>query len=1038
MKPPDNDDDPFHHLMSWDVDQPSMKKDDENDDNSSDADTDNVLVEDASTDEEEEEEEGNDDQDNIGVNDEVKRSFVVQELFPASVPVAADGGDTEAVSPSSQSNPTESTIDIATVAQDGTQLVPNSDPNNDGLTAERQVDYVDSIFDAAAVVECDAKEVSNPFDFHIGGSAMQQQDIVLPDAPLAVPITAPVDALIASPVAVPDASLFALPVVVPTETKALNDNDGVDEIDNHDQSADDLLLSIFDDEAVVSNHQQTCPLEIAPWQQEQSPQHQQQDVLVQENVQENLLDIPLPTSTYDHSHSYRDFQPPVESLVESVADTDVGDTLTDNRLHNPTDVTVTTAAMTTVASTNVNDKMEEDSWATQIPSAYDNNAEDDRSSHGSNEVGPTRRDLEVNYAIGPGPTSANNNYALDGERNYLDGHKVSRKKKGKRRDRVKQTNVNDFDEEHAVHVLPGMVAYTQLNEQADEYGRVHSKKSRSKTPYKQQRRKRRCTAMLCILVIVLLATVAGLIYYLIASPSAKAAAGNNGNGQVELGGGSEEGGNLSDTAVSGSDTQNSIGGGVHDGHIPPKAPTSDFNHDLNTTFEASNHGVTGSSTNGNGTMMVDNNDHHIQHDTSSDISENPGNHSSAETILDGSQHAISSDNTTTSPGNHSTATETKPDENPIVSNNATDSLLLSDSSTVSPTDTIDEDVHHFENTSSADTGGDLSLTTTHGEALVSGISKSYGIVFDVESRVASLTITGMDLYLDTSFSSRYEVWLAQGSWKDGAEFVEIAHGTIDGTGVCHDVHLDNCEFAPIPSDEFDSTTITIGQRKSFWVTLRDDDLVSRNRFVSHDQDYGIDLKGVDAVYATNTEMNVYYGTSILTYPIQLADPETEYRSGRGFIGKIRYKVVGTSDNLADPFDIVQHTKTPVMQTSDIPSAQPSSSPTNTTPQDQLVESCHYVTEESCREAASSLGLQLGGVGFPFAGPYSRSGCYFYSCSNCLYGGIAYFGTKGTVSDFQSTLPVHSEKRLDCNTNLYSIEDDSPFWCLFPTKKCAGC
>ena len=887
----------------------------------------------------------------------MKKSFVVQELFPSSVQMAAnienDGGETEAMSTSGHFNPANSTIDM-TVGHDDAQDLPHSDAN-DSPSIERHVDHVDSILNAT-VAECDANEVSNPVDFNVDDSAIQHQEII-PDAP--------------------------------AEAK-LVDSDGID-----DKAGDDLLLSFLDDEALVSNHQ-TYPLQINAWQQEQPPQEQPPQQHQQENMlaQENLLDIPL--SSYDHRHSY---QPPVESLVESVTDTNGEDTMTDNHLRNPTDVTIGTATITTVDSTYVN--VEEDSWATHIPSAYDNNIDADRNEV---EVGPTRRDLEVNYAIDKELTSANNDTS-DEEHNHLDGHKISRKQKYKKR-RVKQTNANDFDEEQAVAVIPGMVAYTHLNEQDDDYGRIHCKKSPLKVPYKR-RRQRRCVVMLCIVVVVLLAAIVGLLYWVIASPSVKVLAGNNDSGNVELGEGIEEGGNMSDAA--------DIGGGVNDGHL---APTTD--HDLDAPLE-----------NGNG-PMIDSNDHHFQHDTSSDNTASPvspGNHSSTGTILDESQDDI---NITASLGNHS-STGTLLDEDSVLSSNTTDILSLSNSSTLSHTNTFGEDVLHFDNTFFANT--ELSLTTTNGEALVAGISKSYGIVFDIESLVPSLTVTGMDLYLDTSFSSRYEVWMTQGSWRDGAEFVEIAHGTIDGTGVCHDVHLDNCEFAPIPSDEFDRTTILAGQRKSFWVTLRDDDLVSHNRFVGHDQD-NLEDADTDTVYVTNTEMNVYYGTAILDYPIQNADPETDYRCSRGFIGKIRYKVGGASENLAEPSDVVEHTQMPVLSTSEIPSAQPSIPSTNAP--EEPVESCYYVTEESCREAASSLGLHLGGAGFPFAGPYSRAGCYFYSCSNCLYGGIAYFGTKGTVSDFQSTHSVHSEKRLDCNTNLYSIEDESPFWCIFPTTKCAGC
>ncbi len=987
MQPRDNDgDDPFHHLMAWDADQPSSKEEDEHDDSSSDSDADNrVIVEDASTtDEEGEVEEGSDNNENIGGSDEMKKSFVVEELFPTSVHMAAtnenDGGETEAVSTPGHFSPVNPTIDM-TVGHDSAEELPASDAKNGPAIEQRGDHFLDSILNATAA-ELDANEVSNQNHFKADDSALQQQEII------------------------PDATIDAA-----TEAKPLVDNKGVDD------RADDLLLSFLDDEAVVSNHHQTDPLQINSWQQEQPPQQHLQDNML---AQKNLLDIPL--SSYDHSHSY---QPPAESLIETVTDTNIGHTTTDDHLHNPTDETITTATITTAEWTHENENVE-DYKATQIPSAYAYEVDAGGSADDRNEVRPTRRDLEVNYAIGKEVTRTSNG-TLDEEHHRLGERKTPRKQKYKKR-RVKPATVNGFDEEQAVAVLPGMVAYTHLNEQDDDYGHVHSKRSSLKVPSKR-RKKRRCVAMLCIVVVVLLAAIVGLLYYVIAAPSVKVSAGNNDSGKMELGEGIEEGGNANDVP--------GIGGGVSDGHV---APTSDSNHDyLDTPLE---NGID---------PMIDSNDHHFQHDTSSDDTASSASDSSVETELDESQvdiniatssanhSSVGLDesqvyiNITASPANYS-STGTMQDESSVASSNTTDSLLLSNSSALSPANTL-----LSESTSFAST--DLSLTTTTGEALVTGISKSYGIVFDIESLVPSLTVTGMDLYLDTSFSSRYEVWMAQGSWRDGAEFVEIAHGTIDGTGVCHDVHLDNCEFAPIPGDEFDTTTIYAGERKSFWVTLRDDDLVSHNLFVGHEQNNRFvsqqdNLEDADTVYATNTEMNVYYGTAILRYPIQLADPLTDYRSSRGFIGRIRYKVGDASDNLTEPSDVVELTKMPVMPKSETPSAKPSILSTNAP--EEPVESCHYVTEESCREAASSLGLHLGGAGWPFAGAYARAGCHFYSCSNCLYGGIAYFGSKGTVADFQSTHSVHSEKRLDCNTNLYSIEDESPFWCFFPTTKCAGC
>lgn len=233
MKPPDNDDDddPFGHLVV-DVEQPSFSLekdgDDEHDGNSSDADADNVvIVEDASTDEEEG---GKDEHDNLVMNDEVKRSFDVQELFPTSVPIAiaADNDDEGSVSTSSHFNPT--------------------DPGDDVVQPHADVQNLTSIDSPAS--ECDA------IDFNAGSATQQADD------PVAAPIVAPTESMMSSPI----------------------DKGDADNIDDQDQEADEMLLT-FDDEAVVSEHQ-SYPLQINPLQQEQSPQQH-------ELVQENLLDIPL-------------------------------------------------------------------------------------------------------------------------------------------------------------------------------------------------------------------------------------------------------------------------------------------------------------------------------------------------------------------------------------------------------------------------------------------------------------------------------------------------------------------------------------------------------------------------------------------------------------------------------------------------------------------------------------------------------------------------------------------------------------------------
>ena len=93
-----------------------------------------------------------------------------------------------------------------------------------------------------------------------------------------------------------------------------------------------------------------------------------------------------------------------------------------------------------MASTTLN-QIEDDSLTTQevIPSAYDNSIEGI-----NNEIGDATRELEVNYGIDTKliaeSATNDNDELLENERNYLDGHKVSRnsKKKKKRISNLKE------------------------------------------------------------------------------------------------------------------------------------------------------------------------------------------------------------------------------------------------------------------------------------------------------------------------------------------------------------------------------------------------------------------------------------------------------------------------------------------------------------------------------------------------------------------------------------------------------------------------
>ena len=99
------------------------------------------------------------------------------------------------------------------------------------------------------------------------------------------------------------------------------------------------------------------------------------------------------------------------------------------------------------------------------------------------------------------------------------------------------------------------------------------------------------------------------------------------------------------------------------------------------------------------------------------------------------------------------------------------------------------------------------------------------------------------------------------------------------------------------------------------------------------------------------------------------------------------------------------------------------------------DECYYYTEESCREAASELGLSLGGAGFHFSGHYDLHGCYYYPCSSCLFGGRAYFGKSEDKLAMESSQYFRNEIRLDCTTNVDNLHQDTSVWCLFPSDFC---
>ena len=183
------------------------------------------------------------------------------------------------------------------------------------------------------------------------------------------------------------------------------------------------------------------------------------------------------------------------------------------------------------------------------------------------------------------------------------------------------------------------------------------------------------------------------------------------------------------------------------------------------------------------------------------------------------------------------------------------------------------------------------LITSSGKNLINDISKAFGILFDIEVGQKALTINSMELYLDTSFPVDYEVHTKKGGWKNNEVFTgfrEISHGNIWGGGVCQNPN--NCTFARIPKEDFEPVSLPSRSRQSFYITLTTDDLVYQHYLADSENNMAY-VDANDFVQASGPDLTVYKGASVLTYPLELADPATDFRSG-GFIGRLIYEVDG--------------------------------------------------------------------------------------------------------------------------------------------------
>ena len=233
----------------------------------------------------------------------------------------------------------------------------------------------------------------------------------------------------------------------------------------------------------------------------------------------------------------------------------------------------------------------------------------------------------------------------------------------------------------------------------------------------------------------------------------------------------------------------------------------------------------------------------------------------------------------------SPSNESSPSDETSQSESNPDSASTLDLPHVAPSPTN----HGHTTTSTTSISSLQSLVTVEGDAMSESRGKSYGILFDVEINpsVSSLTISGMDLYLDTNALTHYEIWSKIGSWQDVNNnsnpdyfegFARISHGSVTGKG--------SAEFTRIALGDFHDISLQGGQRQAFYVTLSDDNLVFTNYegdgISRHELSPGLIQKSTDII-------NVFYGAAVRAYPLEKADPMTDFWYNSGFLGRFWYK-----------------------------------------------------------------------------------------------------------------------------------------------------
>jgi len=184
----------------------------------------------------------------------------------------------------------------------------------------------------------------------------------------------------------------------------------------------------------------------------------------------------------------------------------------------------------------------------------------------------------------------------------------------------------------------------------------------------------------------------------------------------------------------------------------------------------------------------------------------------------------------------------------------------------------------------------LSMQTVRSINTLSGISKSHGLLFDIEtnSNISSLNIVSMELLIDSQGPIEYEIWTMKGSRHEldltdpnfFTAFYKVSEGILNANGVC-----ETCGFSSIPLDQFQDVLIEGWRtRQAFWISLKQNTLI----FQEYEDEKESHNLQVISQFAT-PEFEIYYGTAVLFEPINVVNPKLDFRGVMGFLGKIWYQ-----------------------------------------------------------------------------------------------------------------------------------------------------